>query len=763
MSTNLNRHGRGRFAPGTALAGLFIVFVAFVLARACSNPPTALGADAPPESFSGTRALERLRTIEGEGHPHPVGSAEAARVRAFLIAELERLGWKVEVQSRLAIGRNGMIAIVRNVIATLPGKQSGKCVMLAAHYDSVSAGPGTSDDGAGTASILEIARALRSGDAHVFENEIVLLFDEGEEAGLIGAAAFVDAHPLASRIGAVVNFEARGTCGPAHMFETSEDNAWLLAHYARVVPHPSAVSVAYELYKRMPNDTDLSVFKLRGMSGLNFAFIGGVQRYHTPLDDVAHLDPRSLQQMGESGLALARSLGDADLEHHGAGNAMYCDVLGLFVLRWPESWCVWLSIASLIVLAVRARSARAKPLVVGLLAAVATLVAATLFAHAVAYMLAARNGIDAPWSAHPWAERVAVLLGSLAAGLGAGRYVLRRGSRVAEARAAAHLFVAGLALLAAICVPSASYLVLIPALVAAIAAVRVIWLRPRKSAFLPRRRRPGGIALLCTLAASALLTAPLLIGLEEGFGFRIGAALGAPVAIVALLLAPAFLHGGSRAIWTLFAASCAAFVVALFVPAYDADSPSMLNLARVTDARAHTAQWCALPYGAPLPDSVSKAGGFTQRREAPIPWWPRFSSAFVAPAEPSQAAPPRLDVLREATEGTKRIVAAHLSSPRGALRLALRVPERGRLSAVTWKDQRLDVGIEHGVVPFTGIGAEGLELEFEIDGAAPVDVDLIDATPLTAEAARPLLDSRPGNSVPRSEGDTDVIAERVRL
>jgi hypothetical protein len=340
---------------------------------------------------------------------------------------------------------------------------------------------------------------------------------------------------------------------------------------------------------------------------------------------------------------------------------------------------------------------------------------------------------------------------------------MRCGSRVAEARAAAHLFVAGLALIAAIWVPSASYLVLLPSLVAAIAAVRAIAMRPRKSAFAPHRRRPGGFALLCTLAVSAILTAPLLIGLEEGFGFRIGAALGAPVGLVALLLAPVFLQGGSRAIWILFGTACAAFVIAWFVPAYDADSPSTLNLARWTDVRAKTAQWCALPYGAPLPESVVKAGGFTDLRAAPIPWLPRFSSVFVASTEPAQEAPPRLDVVRESSEGAKRIVVARLSSPRGALRLAVRVPERSRLRAVTWNDQRLDIGIERGAVPFTGIGAEGLELEFEIDGAAPVDVDLIDATPLKAEAARALLESRPKNAVPRGEGDADVIAERVRL
>ena len=49
-------------------------------------------------------------------------------------------------------------------MARVRGRDAGKpAVLLACHYDSVAAGPGAADDGAGVATTLEVARALTSG------------------------------------------------------------------------------------------------------------------------------------------------------------------------------------------------------------------------------------------------------------------------------------------------------------------------------------------------------------------------------------------------------------------------------------------------------------------------------------------------------------------------------------------------------------------------------------------------------------------------
>src|SRR5262249_35094015 len=144
---------------------------------------------------------------------------------------------------------------VENIIAIHPGADSGFAVLVTAHYDSVAAGPGVSDDGAGVAVVLELARALASRKT---KNTIILLITDGEETGLRGALAFAQPHPLmkdrdrertGSTPAVVVNAEARGASGPSMMFETGASNGALIPLFAKVVKHPSANSLTYEVYK----------------------------------------------------------------------------------------------------------------------------------------------------------------------------------------------------------------------------------------------------------------------------------------------------------------------------------------------------------------------------------------------------------------------------------------------------------------------------------------------------------------------------------
>ena len=61
------------------------------------------------------------------------------------------------------------------------------------------------------AALLETARALKSGPR--LANDIVILLTDGEEIGLMGSSTFVQERGSATDVGAVFNFEARGTSG----------------------------------------------------------------------------------------------------------------------------------------------------------------------------------------------------------------------------------------------------------------------------------------------------------------------------------------------------------------------------------------------------------------------------------------------------------------------------------------------------------------------------------------------------------------------
>jgi hypothetical protein len=114
------------------------------------------------------------------------------RVREVIVRQQEELGLTPEIQETAVVdpqaildARMAVATSVRNVIARLPGTGGRKAVLLVAHYDSVATAPGGSDDSSGVAALLETARALRAGAPLV--NDVILLFVDGEETGLLGS------------------------------------------------------------------------------------------------------------------------------------------------------------------------------------------------------------------------------------------------------------------------------------------------------------------------------------------------------------------------------------------------------------------------------------------------------------------------------------------------------------------------------------------------------------------------------------------------
>ncbi|MFD1268341.1 M20/M25/M40 family metallo-hydrolase [Paenibacillus motobuensis] len=317
-----------------------VILIAAVLAGLLQiRSPRPAGTDAPPESFSSARAMEKVEMIARE--PHPSGSSAHAQVRDYIIAELEHLGLHPEIQeANVAPGVSKRYSgKLENIVVRIPGTNSSKPLMLAAHYDSVATAPGAADDGSGVAAMLETARALQASSP--LKNDLILLMTDGEEHGMLGAKAFVSEHPWAGDVGLVLNFEARGNKGPSFMFETSDQNGWIIREFTRAAPSPVAYSLIYNLYKLMPNDTDLTKFKEGGMPGLNFAFGVGLNAYHTELDTAANLDPSSLQHQGDYMLNLARHFGNQDLNQVQQQDRVYFNTIGWSMISYPKSWIPW--------------------------------------------------------------------------------------------------------------------------------------------------------------------------------------------------------------------------------------------------------------------------------------------------------------------------------------------------------------------------------------------------------------------------------------
>lgn len=325
--------------------------------------PRPVAADAPATVFSADRAMVDVREIAQR--PHPIGSPDHARVQAWLLQRMAGLGLQTSTQSgplspgsiRRLTEEGGDPAAGNfsavNLIGVLPGRNPDlPAVALMAHYDTVPHSPGAADDSTGVAAVLETVRAIRArGPA---ERTLVVLLTDGEELDLDGARVFWGGHPLRDRIGAVVNLEARGGGGRAMMFETGRGNAGTIALFGdaavKATGGVTSNSLAVFVYETMPNGTDFTIPKARGVQGLNFAFIGRPEQYHAPVSTPDSLDQGSVQHIGSQALESADALLRAPVLPVSTANAVYADVFGQFVIHYPPvvGWGLWVGAAAVL-------------------------------------------------------------------------------------------------------------------------------------------------------------------------------------------------------------------------------------------------------------------------------------------------------------------------------------------------------------------------------------------------------------------------------
>lgn len=279
-------------------------------------PQSVSNVEGSLSEFSTQRALKKLAKISEK--PHHVGTENHQVVANFLIKELENLGLETTVQEGYTLTDWGNLVKSKNILARIKGTANSKALLLLSHYDSAphSKSLGASDDGSGIVTILEGLRTYLHNNSKP-KNDIIILFSDAEELGLNGAALFVTQHKWAKEVGLVVNFEARGTSGPSYMLmESNNGNAALVTHFAEARPKfPVSNSLMYSIYKMLPNDTDLTVFREEGkIQGFNFAFIDSHYNYHTAQDNLANLSVTTLAHQGTYFMAMLNYFGNADLK-----------------------------------------------------------------------------------------------------------------------------------------------------------------------------------------------------------------------------------------------------------------------------------------------------------------------------------------------------------------------------------------------------------------------------------------------------------------
>jgi hypothetical protein len=618
------------------------LIILLLLAAACSRPAAI---------FNDTNASTHVTVLAGTIGSRPVGTPTNARAREYIVEQLRQIGFDVRVQETDARRHElGRTARVSNIVGILPGEKPD-AIGLVSHYDSSADAPGATDDGLGVAVTLEAARVVAAVERRQWT--VMALVTDGEEAGLMGAAALVTDREVMTRLRAYLNIESIGSSGNAVLFETGPANGWLVTPWARYAPHPRGGSYGIEVYRRLPNDTDFSILKTREIPGLNFAAVGDSYAYHTARDTPERLSRETLRTTGENVVAIVTRLFQMDITIRTADWPTFLDINRTTGLTYGSSVMGTLSVLGLVTgvigwVRVTSISLRLNGVWRWILSIVwawlgAVLVAASMVGAT--WLVRAAREVYHPWYARP--DRLFLLLVATGAAVGwalsrAGRWLpkgahpVRHQATTWSATLPVWIALAGGALWFA---PAAAYLWVLPLLSAGL----VTSLAP------VRHDRAVRIGSVLVLAVSATLwareTTELLRFVVAIMGrlpivtpVFVYAALISSAAIMILppLVAAITTERPLGNPWALTAAASLAVAIAIgavyLAPAYTSEQPLRRHVRALQDGDAPNATWevasvePGLDLGPGAPSGWARASGAVTASGVP---WGSYSFPFV--------------------------------------------------------------------------------------------------------------------------------------
>ena len=600
--------------------------------------------------FSEQNARAHVSMLAETIGSRPIGSEANARARAYVIDQLRLYGYEVRVQETDAQRPDlGRTAHVSNIIASLGG-QRPEAIGLVAHYDSAPESPGAADDGLGVAVVLETARVLAAKTDRQWTTFV--LVTDGEEASLMGAAALVKDRVVAANLKAYINVEGAGSDGAAVLFQTGPGNGWLTGAWARRAPHPRGGSFGIEVYRRLPNDTDFTIFARESIPGLNFAAVDDGYSYHTARDVADRLTSRSLRMTGENVAAVADALERLDISRRERWEATYFDIGRLTALSYGmvASWIIDAAALLLGVVAAvrvtRTTTRRTGGLGFAAMALWAVLGSAAVVAAMVVTTEAVRAGraVYHPWYAYP--DRLLTLL--LAVALATGWAMARTGAflphRIRGLREPLIIWALTLPLwilLAAAATwfaPSAAYLWTVPLFVASVCLI----VTSHRSAEAVRIASVVVLGISGTLwlrntlellrfAAALFGRLPVIMPVYVFAALITAAGVMVVPPIVAIVSRPAPLRRPVLVTALCLIAVAVSAAATELAPAYTYDRPLRRSARAVQEPDAPTALWEVASIEPGLDLAPGAPPGWTlQRDTAPVSVpWGRYNHPFV--------------------------------------------------------------------------------------------------------------------------------------
>jgi hypothetical protein len=747
--------------------GLFALAMWFLCLWA-GEPRAPATIPATGKQFSVANAERVLARILGPEKPHPVSTDENTAVRGRILQEFAALGIPARTYRaftcRYGFGGVGCATVTDVIADVIPGR--GKAIAMLAHYDSVPAGPGASDDQSGVATILETARALRAGHAKSL-HPVMAVITDGEEAGLLGANAFLENPALEARVGAAVNAEARGTSGPSLLFQTSPGDARLIDLYAAHVPAPATSSLFAEIYKRLPNDTDLTLFINAGFISYNFAFSENLRYYHSPMDTRRHLSRASFNMHGNNVLGTVEGLEQTEFAALKGGNHVYVSILQMWLPRIPSEWALPLSLIAFFVISFagwRARTAAAnwRGWLCAALMPPFLVVLCALLGFLLAFIAQAISGMPDPTYAYPIAMRIALGLAVWGATL-----LVSRMADVHGAALSAWLWMSGLAIVAAAVLPGLSPYLLFPSIVAApLLLIMAFTSGEFDSQF-------GQAALFLAAIPAFLIWFPLVVSGEGLMGLRLHPLFTIPAAFGLMTLVPLIVaHPVGRQLWGIsvtaaFAIALGGAIVTGLLPAYSPSSPQRLNLVYYENGKS-PARWIAdtawkAKSPEAIPRSLKRAGNFRFEEDA-------YAGLGIGAGEIAAAGPPRYplpvaNVLSDNKAGPVRHVTIRLRGSGDTDALALFIPRTATLIAIDIRGQHIAIPKDAAATRILCLSRDcrDLTVNLALRSAGTMVLNFAERRYGLPPFGRPLAAMRPNTAMPSQSGDGVFLVNSLKL
>jgi len=696
---------------------LLVAAAAVVFAWWMSLAPTPLPESAPLDKFSAERAHKHIAAVCIE--PQPAGSKANDRACQYIYDELQRLGVESKIETQYDKTGDTQISRRRAVLGRIRGTAPTKAFAVDAHFDSVAWGPGATDDFAGIAAMLEAARAIKAGAP--LKNDVIFVFSDQEEFNMGGAKLFA-AHPWMKDVGVMLGLETRGSSGPSLMFETSPDNGFVVREMARSEAGARANSIMYSFYDAMPFNSDFNHYK-NITAGLNCAFIGNFDHYHTMLDNPENASLASIQHHGNYVLGLARHFGNMSLDNCYAPDATFFNTIGNHMVVYPLAWgwplaslaiMLWLTVTTF---GFMRGDLRIRGMLLGFFGVLAASLLAAIPIAVLSYLLYMRFREMALYQNNVYAVGLHLYGISMLCFVMA---LFRKWARPQELLAGGLVWWAAGLVLMQIVLPGGANQTLWPLIIGSIYLFVLV--------VFTKEETPSDSILACSilLALPALMfIAPMIVLAMYGPTVMASAVVVPITLILCVFILPQLWRITSSGLAGL--AVCLALAAILIVcVAYTRTLPSprspLLNsLAYGIDFDAGEAWWISADRQLDEWTSQYIPEGAEQVQLERLLPYDKFTY-YRAPAPMPPFGKPVLEVVSDTNTGNSRILECRFDSPRDAQRITLRVVSDTKVYGASILGHSLPGATKNWDARFEILPREGATLHLEVDPDTPLQI-----------------------------------------